>query len=56
VNQMKAEDIINEIENMENGERIRTLEMLFHKYFDNRPPKEVIEKEKIREMWGEDDE
>jgi hypothetical protein len=53
---MRAEDIINEIENMENAERIRTLEMLFHKYFDSRPSRDVIEEEKIREMWGEDSE
>lgn len=53
---MNAEDIINEIENMENEERIKTLDKLFHKYFDSRPPKYEIEKEKIKEMWGEYDE
>lgn len=39
----KAEDVIREIESMDNGERIRTLEQLFEKYFDNRPPQKVID-------------
>lgn len=51
---MNAEKIIEEIEAMENDERIRTLEKLFNKYFDSRPPKEIIEDEKIKEVWGED--
>lgn len=45
---MNAEKIIEEIEAMENSERIRTLEKLFHMYFDSRPPKEKIEEEKIK--------
>lgn len=48
---MKAEDIIKSIEGMDNGERIKTLELLFDTYFDNRPPKEVIEA--FREWYEE---
>jgi len=50
---MKAEDIINEIENMDNSERIRTLMLLFDKYFDSRPSEDVIEEEKAKDLWGE---
>lgn len=51
---MNAEKIIEEIEALDNSEHIRTLEMLFHKYFDSRLPKEKIEEEKIKTAWGED--
>jgi hypothetical protein len=50
---MNAEDILREIEQMDNGERIKLLEALFDKHFDNRPPKEVLEREKSRDMWEE---
>lgn len=53
---MNAEKIIEQIEAMDNAERIRTLEKLFDKYFDSRPPKEVIEEEKFKSSWGEDSE
>jgi hypothetical protein len=34
---LKAKEIMKEIENMDNGERIKLLEMLYDKHFDNRP-------------------
>lgn len=42
------------IQSLSNEERIKLLEKLYRKYFDSRPPREVIEREKIRDMWGED--
>jgi len=45
IKKLSAEDIVDEIESMENGERIRCLSMLFDKYFDTRPPREVLDRE-----------
>jgi hypothetical protein len=51
---MKATEIMHEIKTMDNGERIKLLSMLFDEYFDSRPPREVIERERIASAWGED--
>lgn len=51
---MLAIEIFNEIKTMDNGERLKLLPMLFDEYFDSRPPKSVIEEEKIRSAWGDD--
>ena len=49
---MNAEMIFDEIKKMENAERIKLLNLLFDEYFDNRPPRAVIVKEKIESAWG----
>ncbi|MFJ8528377.1 hypothetical protein [Bacillus sp. NPDC094106] len=51
-----ADEIMKSIEEMNNSERIKLLGSLFDKYFDNRPPKEELEKEKEKMLWGENDE
>ncbi|MBM7572953.1 hypothetical protein [Aquibacillus albus] len=51
---MTAEEIMKAIESMENSERIKLLNKLFDYYFDNRPPKEQIIKEKEEMFWGKD--
>ncbi|MCC3359111.1 hypothetical protein [Bacillus sp. REN16] len=53
---MTAKEIMKAIEEMENGERIKLLNMLFDNYFDSRPPKEQIIKEKEEIFWGKEDE
>lgn len=52
---MKANEIIEAIEKMDNGERIKLLMMLFNKYFDSRPSSSIIEDEKSKYIWGEDE-
>lgn len=37
-------------------ERIKLLNMLFDNYFDSRPPKEQIIKEKEEILWSKEDE
>lgn len=51
---MTTDEIMKAIENMDNGERIKLLNTLFDTYFDNRPPKEQIIKEKEEIFWGKD--
>lgn len=51
---MTADEIMKAIKNMDNGERIKLLDMLFDEYFDNRPPKEVLEKEREYYTWGDE--
>jgi hypothetical protein len=51
---MTADEIMKAIEEMENGERIKLLNMLFDNYFDSRPPQEQIIKEKEEMFWGEE--
>lgn len=51
-----AEEIMKSIDEMENGERIKLLGNLFDKYFDNRPSKEELAKEKEKMLWGENNE
>lgn len=41
-NQMTAEQILKAMEIMDNGERIKLLEALFHKHYDNRPNGDLI--------------
>ncbi|UFU00253.1 hypothetical protein KO561_04680 [Radiobacillus kanasensis] len=53
---MTAEEMLKAIEDMENGERIKLLNKLFDDYFDSRPPKEQILKEKEEMFWGKEDE
>lgn len=53
---MTAEEVMKAIEKMENSERIKLLNELFDNYFDSRPPKEQIIKEKEEMLWGKDDE
>jgi len=53
---MTADEIIKAIEEMDNGERIKLLNTLFDKYFDSRPSKEQIIKEKEEMFWGTDNE
>ena len=53
---MTAKAIFEEMKKMDNLERIKLLDLLFDEYFDNRPPEEVIIKEKIESAWGDYDE
>lgn len=53
---MTADEIMKEIEEMENGERIKLLNMLFDCYFDSRPSKAQIVKEKDEIFWGKENE
>jgi len=53
---VRAEEFMKALDEMDNAERIKLLSWLFDKYFDNRPPKHVIEEELEKEIWGEDDE
>ncbi|MBB2483003.1 MULTISPECIES: hypothetical protein [Heyndrickxia] len=53
---MTADEIMKAIKEMDNGERIKLLNMLFDNYFDSRPPKEQIIKEKEEMFWGKEDE
>lgn len=49
---MTADEIMKAIEEMENGERIKLLNKLFDNYFDSRPSKEQLNKEKEEIFWG----
>lgn len=51
---LTADDILKAIEEMDNAERIKLLGSLFDEYFDNRPPKEQIEREKEEFLFGND--
>ncbi|MGN7114749.1 hypothetical protein [Lysinibacillus odysseyi] len=51
---MTADELLKAMDEMENEERIKLLDVLFHKNFDNRPPKEVLEKERYRALYPED--
>jgi hypothetical protein len=53
---MIADEIMKAIEEMDNGERIKLFNKLFDNYFDSRPPKEQIIKEKEEMFWGKEDE
>lgn len=53
---MTAEEIMKAIEEMDNGERIKLLNLLFDNYFDSRPSREQIIKEKEEIFWGNEDE
>ena len=53
---MTALTCMEEIKKMSNVERNKLLSMLFDEYFDNRPPIEIIIKEKMQSAWGDDDE
>jgi hypothetical protein len=53
---MTAEEIIKQIELLSNAEKIKLLDYMYQKHFDNRPPREVINKIKHDEAWGNDDE
>lgn len=48
---MTAEEILKAIIEMDNSERIKLLNKLYDRYFDNRPPREQIIKEK-EEIFG----
>ncbi|MDC3413893.1 hypothetical protein [Terrihalobacillus insolitus] len=52
---MTADEVMKAIEEMDNGERIKLLNKLFDTYFDSRPPKEQIIKEKEEMFWGKED-
>ncbi|KIO58304.1 hypothetical protein B4064_3785 [Caldibacillus thermoamylovorans] len=52
---MTAEEILKAIIEMDNSERIKLLNKLYDCYFDNRPPREQIIKEKEEIFWGTDD-
>lgn len=52
---MQAEEIMQIIADLPNGERIKLLELLYDKHFDNRQPVEVILREKERSFRGEED-
>jgi len=52
---MTAEEILKAIIEMDNSERIKLLNKLYDRYFDNRPPREQIIKEKEEFFWGTDD-
>jgi hypothetical protein len=51
---MTADEIMKAMEEMDNGERIKLLNKLFHNSFDSRPPKDKIIKEKEEIFWGKD--
>lgn len=51
---MTADEIMKAIKEMENGERIKLLNQLFDSYFDSRPPKEQILREKEEMFWGKE--
>jgi hypothetical protein len=53
---MTADEVMKTIKEMENGERIKLLNMLFDHYFDNRPPKNQIIREKEEIFWGKENE
>lgn len=53
---MTADEIMKAIEEMDNRERIKLLNMLFDNYFDSRPPNEQIIKEKEEILWSKEDE
>jgi hypothetical protein len=53
-NKMTADQILKTIGEMENGERIKLLSTLYTKHFDNRPPKEILDKERHRAIYPED--
>lgn len=52
---MTAEEILKAIIEMDNSERIKLLNKLYDRYFDNRPPREQIIKEKEEIFWDTDD-
>lgn len=52
---MTAEEILKAIIEMDNSERIKLLNKLYDRYFDNRLPREQIIKEKEEFFWGTDD-
>lgn len=51
---MTADEIMKVIKEMDNAERIKLLNQLFDNYFDSRPSKEQIVKEKEGMFWGRD--
>jgi hypothetical protein len=51
---MTADEIMKAIEEMDKCERIKLLNMLFDKYFDSRPHRDQIIKEKEEMFWGKD--
>ncbi|WP_047154578.1 hypothetical protein [Aneurinibacillus tyrosinisolvens] len=51
---MKAEEIMRNIADLSNAERIRLLELLYERHFDNRPPFEAQIREKQREFLEEE--
>lgn len=51
---MTAEQLLNAIEEMENGERIKLLSELYKRHYDNRPTKEVMDRERHRALYPED--
>ncbi|WP_180271587.1 hypothetical protein [Fredinandcohnia onubensis] len=53
---MTADEIMKAIQEMDNGERIKLLNMLFDNFFDSRPSKDQIIKEKEEIFWGKEDE
>ncbi|MGM0878498.1 MAG: hypothetical protein ACQEWV_28330 [Bacillota bacterium] len=53
---MTADEIMKAIEKMDIGERIKLLNKLFDNYFDSRPNKEQIIREKEEMFWGKEDE
>lgn len=53
---MTADELMKKIKSLPNGERIKLLGYLFDEYFDNRPPKEEMERELEKDWWGEDEE
>lgn len=53
---MTADEIMKAIEEMDNGERIKLLNILFDKHFDSRPPKDQIVKEREEMFWGKEEE
>ena len=53
---MTADEIMKAIEEMDNGERIKLLNKLFDNYFDSRPQKAEIIREKEELFWGKEDE
>jgi len=53
---MTAIECLDEIKKMSNAERNKLLSMLFDEYFDNRPPRDIIEYEKMQSAWGDEDE
>ncbi len=52
---MTADEVMKAIQEMDNGERIKLLNLLFDNYFDSRPPKDQILKENEEIFGGKED-
>ncbi|MEK5528559.1 hypothetical protein MKX79_04075 [Viridibacillus sp. FSL R5-0468] len=52
---MNADEVLGIMSKMTNSEKDILLDKLYHMYYDNRPSKEVLNDERYKVLWGEDD-